>query len=262
MNRPIRDGVWALTEKEKQTLRLIVRGHDAKSSARSLGLSVHTINERLRDARRKLVVSSSREAARVLLEAEGGGIGAPDPDLLGDRRIGEDAGGHPKDLGTAPIGGARRTTRRSRIFIGVALMTLALGLLALVALPQDASTSPPASPPAAASVAINVEVVDVARQWLGLLDQSRWDESYRGTATAFRRLNTLEAWTAASLQARAPLGAMVSRTLISEEDLPAPPHGYEVVKFRTRFANRGEAVETVTLDREGGTWRVAGVTIG
>ena len=35
---------WALTEKEKQTLRLIVRGHDAKSVARSLGLSVHTIN--------------------------------------------------------------------------------------------------------------------------------------------------------------------------------------------------------------------------
>ena len=44
----------APTEKEKQTLRLIVRGHDAKSLARHLGLSVHTVNERLRDARRKL----------------------------------------------------------------------------------------------------------------------------------------------------------------------------------------------------------------
>ena len=72
MNMPVRDGVRALTEKEKQTLRLIVRGHDAKSSARDLGLSVHTINERLRDARRKLAVSSSREAARMLLAAEGG----------------------------------------------------------------------------------------------------------------------------------------------------------------------------------------------
>ena len=43
------EGIKALTDKEKETLRLILRGHDAKSSARELGLSVHTINERLRD---------------------------------------------------------------------------------------------------------------------------------------------------------------------------------------------------------------------
>lgn len=60
MTMPARQGIDALTEKEKQTLRLIVRGHDAKSVAVTLGLSVHTINERLRDARRKLAVSSSR----------------------------------------------------------------------------------------------------------------------------------------------------------------------------------------------------------
>ena len=33
-----------LTEKEKETLRLIVRGHDAKSMAAEFDLSVHTIN--------------------------------------------------------------------------------------------------------------------------------------------------------------------------------------------------------------------------
>jgi DNA-binding CsgD family transcriptional regulator len=44
------DDVWGLTEKERQTLRLMVRGHDAKSIARSLDLSIHTVNERLRDA--------------------------------------------------------------------------------------------------------------------------------------------------------------------------------------------------------------------
>ena len=41
--------IQALTEKEKQTLRLLVIGYDAKSMARHLGLSIHTINERLRD---------------------------------------------------------------------------------------------------------------------------------------------------------------------------------------------------------------------
>ena len=57
-------GLDALTKKEKQTLRLILRGHDAKSAARELSLSLHTVNERLREARRKLGVTSSREAAR------------------------------------------------------------------------------------------------------------------------------------------------------------------------------------------------------
>ena len=84
------EGFHALTEREKQTLRLIVRGHDAKSIARSLDLSVHTVNERLRDARRKLSVSSSREAARMVLQAEGG-RDPFDPKSSGDMQIGDAA---------------------------------------------------------------------------------------------------------------------------------------------------------------------------
>lgn len=60
----------ALSEREKETLRLLLEGHDAKSIARYLGLSVHTVNERLRASRRKLGVSSSREAARLLASAQ------------------------------------------------------------------------------------------------------------------------------------------------------------------------------------------------
>jgi hypothetical protein len=93
------------------------------------------------------------------------------------------------------------------------------------------------------------------------LDQGRWDESYQLTATSFRKSNTAKVWAEASAQVRPPLGAAIARTLASQEFLPAPPHGYEVVKFRTRFANKAEAVETVTLDRENGVWRVVGVTI-
>jgi DNA-binding CsgD family transcriptional regulator len=43
-------GIEALTERERDTLRLLLAGHDAKSIASLRGLSVHTINERLRDA--------------------------------------------------------------------------------------------------------------------------------------------------------------------------------------------------------------------
>ncbi|MEA1013284.1 helix-turn-helix domain-containing protein [Sphingosinicella sp. LY1275] len=259
MSMRANDALSALTEKEKETLRLIVRGHDAKSIARSFGLSVHTINERLRDARRKMAVSSSREAARLLLQAEGGDPGSPTPYSLGDAQIGDDAAGPRINQEGAPIGGAGRRNRRPWIIIGVLLMTLALGLLALAALPQAASGPAPTATVAPAPA--RSEVVDSARQWLALLDQGRWDESYRATGASFQKANTVQVWTDVSLQARAPLGAMISRTFVSHENLPAPPHGYDVVKFRTRYANKPEAIETVTLDREDGAWRVVGVMI-
>ncbi|UAK24563.1 helix-turn-helix domain-containing protein [Sphingomonas nostoxanthinifaciens] len=259
MSMRANDGFAALTEREKQTLRLIVRGHDAKSIARSLGLSVHTINERLRDARRKMAVSSSREAARLLLAAEGGELAPLSPHFLGDTAIGEDAPRPPIDLETAPIGGARRADRRPWI-IGGSVMTFALGLLALAALAQPAAS--PAPTPAATAATQSTEVVDMAQKWLALLDQRRWDDSYAATGASFRKLNTAQVWASVSEQARAPLGAMISRTVLSQETLPAPPAGYEVVKFRTRFAKKDETVETVTLDREDGGWRVVGVMIG
>lgn len=253
MTTPVQDGYRALTEKEKQTLRLIVRGHDAKSIARRLGLSVHTINERLRDARRKMAVSSSREAARLLLDTE-------EPNSFGDVKIGEATARGGMEQGPAPTRGARRAHRLGWITIGVALMTLALGFFALIALPQPAST-PPQSPAAAGETA-DPAVVEAARQFLVLIDQGRWDDSYRASGAPFRKLNTSQVWAAASEKVRAPLGAVMSRVLIGQENLPAPPYGYEVVKFRTSFAKKADAVETVTLDREDGGWRVVGVTIG
>jgi DNA-binding CsgD family transcriptional regulator len=260
MNMQVTDMDWALTEKEKQTLRLIVRGHDVKSIARSLNLSVHTINERLRDARRKMAVSSSREAARLLLEAEGGDGAASPPEYGGDKLIGADEPAAPVDQEEAPIGGAGRAFASPRtLIIGVCLMTIILGLIALAAMPQSMPVAQ--THPVAASAATDPQVVDAARQWLALVDQGKWEDSYRGTMASFRKLNSLKVWTDTSEKVRVPLGAMLSRTLLSQENLPAPPYGYEVVKFRTSYANKADAIETVSLDKEDGVWRVAGVTI-
>ena len=249
MTMPARQGIDALTEKEKQTLRLIVRGHDAKSVAVALGLSVHTINERLRDARRKLAVSSSREAARLLLDAEG------TPENLGDRRTGEDAGGGANDVGTAPDDGAAPARRRWPLVIGVMLMTFALGLLALTLLPGTTQAPPPATTAPATAAP------DAARAFLELVDAGRWGESYGRFGAAFRKLNSERVWTEVSQRVRPPLGAVVSRTLLGQETIPVPPAGVEMLKFRTHFATGGEKVETVTLDQEGGDWKVVGVTI-
>jgi hypothetical protein len=163
------------------------------------------------------------------------------------------------DQETAPISGVGRPYRHPWIIIGVLLMTLTLGLLALTALPHVVSTAPPTSITARATP--DPEVVDSARQFLALVDQGRWDESYRATGASFQKLNTAEVWASASENVRVPLGAVISRTFVSQENLPAPPDGYEVVKFRTRFSHKAEAMETVTLDREDGSWRVVGMTI-
>lgn len=64
-------GKGQLSAKEIEVLALIAQGHDAKSAARRLAVSPHTIYERLRRAREKLGVSNSREAARLFFSQPG-----------------------------------------------------------------------------------------------------------------------------------------------------------------------------------------------
>ncbi len=59
-----------LSEAERRVLRLLAHGHTAKSIASSLGSTPTVINERLRQARRKTGLGSSREVARLLVAQE------------------------------------------------------------------------------------------------------------------------------------------------------------------------------------------------
>lgn len=249
------EGLEALTEKEKETLRLIVRGHDAKSIANHLGLSVHTINERLRFARRKMAVSSSRAAARILLDEEGAA-----PQLLGDKDL-RDAACAAKGQGSSSPED-HRVARPALVWTIGGTLIMSLLLMALLlstgeqASDRDrAATSQPAVAPALSAAA------EAAQRWLELLDAGDWDASWRETAQSFRDLNTVKAWQEASEQARVPLGDVFSRSLVAQESVPAPPHGFEVVTFRTSYANRPDAVERLSLAREGGEWKVAGIVI-
>lgn len=243
-------GYQTLTEKEKQTLRLLLAGHDAKSMARHFGLSVHTVNERLRDARRKLSASSSREAARVLRDAEG----VP-PDLTGDKQFGEAIAATPAQSSSHSITGPSPPGRAAWIVGGLAMILFVAALLASTVAP-DASSAPAETATVAEST-----VTRSARQWLELVDASKWQESWAATTDSFRALNTVERWQSASMSARVPLGQIRSRTLVSEQSVPAAPNGNQIVKFRTDFANKSGAIETIALAREGGSWRVAGIYI-
>lgn len=252
------DSCQALTEKEKQTLRLMGRGHDAKSMAHHLGLSVHTVNERLRAARRKMSVSSSREAARRLLDTEG-----PTPENLGDKQMGEAARRASVEGFAASDAIARTKSRFVWGVVGVVVMSLIIGIAALSSLSAGSAPSTGAveAQPLAATTAgqSETEAVRAARAWLALGDQGRWNDGWRATSKSFRDLNTAKVWADVSERVRKPLGAMLSRTALSQETVPAPPAGVEVVKFRTSFANKPEAIETVSLVREDADWKVVGI---
>src|SRR5690606_10279974 len=125
------EGFEALTEREKETLRLLLAGHDAKSIARELGLSVHTINERLREARRKLGVSSSREAARLLGEAD-----RPPPNSLGDNGLGVAGAG--ATVSKRPQGGGHSLAWLSG---GMLIMSLIIAGVVLASVLQGSSAA-------------------------------------------------------------------------------------------------------------------------
>ncbi len=84
-----------LTDKEREALALIAQGHDAKSAARLLNLSPHSIYERLRRAREKMGAVSSREAARDYFRSES----AMHENLVGEKLVLADV------AATAPLWG-------------------------------------------------------------------------------------------------------------------------------------------------------------
>jgi len=249
-------GLSALSEREKETLRLLLGGHDAKSIANELGLSVHTINERLRDARRKLGVSSSREAARLLGEVERGA-----PNSLGDSTLG--VSGASAGMGKKRQGAAHRLAWLTG---GMFIMSLVIAAAVLTVLAQGSNpgTARPESSAGAQSAPTQAAAVSAAQEWVAFVDAKNWTESWRTAAAIFKSQASAEQFAVAVTPVREPLGAVVTRVLRSATPtnaLPGAPAGeYQLIEFQTRFAER-EVVETVILIREGASWRVAGYLI-
>ena len=243
---PNHESIGALTDREKETLRLLLRGHDAKSSARELDLSVHTINERLRAARRKLDVTSSKEAARLLLAAEG-----ERPELLGNKVLG--------DAPPAPDGQLRGTRHKFAWAIGaITMLTLAFALVL--------STAPSTAPDHPLSVDVeNVEraaaIQQTARTFLERVDEKDWNGSFAMTSDQFQSVNTVQDWANASRLVYGPLGALQERGEATVRFVNAPPAGYQEVTFASRYAKRGAVQEIITLVNEDGRWKVAGILV-
>lgn len=129
----------SLTDKEQEVLRLLTAGHTVKSIAVRLGRSEASINERLRDARRKTGVGSSRELARILDAQK---IWDKNIDLSALAPVGE-------TVGQPPI--AERPRSKGTIIMFIAVPLVAVGLMVAGTDSMVRSTAAPSAKTAAAA---------------------------------------------------------------------------------------------------------------
>lgn len=105
-----------------------------------------------------------------------------------------------------------------------------------------------------------------AEQWLALVDQGKYTESWKGAADYFKNAVSEKQWLQSMKGAREPLGKLISRRLLSATfttSLPGAPDGqYVVIQYATSFENKASGVETVTpMHEPDRRWRVSGYFI-
>ncbi|WP_244662469.1 DUF4019 domain-containing protein [Vibrio owensii] len=85
------------------------------------------------------------------------------------------------------------------------------------------------------------------------------------SSSLFQEQVSEQTWLGALNSIRAPLAKVNSRKKISEEEMQSPPNApageYVVFQFKTSFANKDDAIETVTVVKQGMQWRVVGYFI-
>jgi hypothetical protein len=106
--------------------------------------------------------------------------------------------------------------------------------------------------------AITPAPADRARQWLVLVDDKNYVQSWNDAAKAFRNRQTADAWASDATIRRAPLGAVASRGLKSIDVSRA---NVAVIHYDTAFARKAAAVETVKLAFGNGNWSVTDYSI-
>lgn len=123
------------------------------------------------------------------------------------------------------------------------------------------------SVPARAQEADKVAKAEAAAlAWLSLADAGDYSHSLDQAAGIFQASITQQHWVDALTRVRGPLGALVSRKVVSARyatSLPGAPDGeYVVIRFQTEFTNKRQAIETVTphLEKDG-SWKVSGYYI-
>jgi hypothetical protein len=155
-------------------------------------------------------------------------------------------------------------TSRS-LFRGLAIAVLAASLIRA---PLGAQQGPPPSGAPQADDPHAADELAAQRQalgFLGYLDQGRYADSYAYTGMLIRTQLDRDAFSTQIQKTRVGTGALQSREIIDAAyttTLPGAPEGqYVVLHYHVSFANRQDAVETLTLAFAKGYWRIVGYYI-
>ena len=110
------------------------------------------------------------------------------------------------------------------------------------------------------------EATAAAEQWLGLVDQGKFNGSWLEASTYFRNVTTKQQWKQQVSVWRSALGSVVSRKLRTVQYLttmPGAPDGeYVMIQYDTSFTHKKSAIEVVVpmMDADG-KWRVSEYSI-
>jgi hypothetical protein len=123
-------------------------------------------------------------------------------------------------------------------------------LLFGAAAPAAAQSAPARGVPA---TSVTPAPDDRARQWLVLVDDKNFAQSWKDAGKTFQNRQTVDAWAGDAGTKRVPLGAVASRDLKS---IDLSRNNIAVIRYDTSFARKAAAVETVTLAFENDGWVV------
>ena len=120
-------------------------------------------------------------------------------------------------------------------------------------------------PPPVPATAMTPAPDDRAKQWLTLVDDGNYADSYKQMGALATAKMSAADWTQKVSGARTPLGAMSSRNIKDvkmSKTLPGAPDGqYAVIRYDSAFAHKAAAVETVVLVSGKDGWSVVGYSI-
>ncbi len=217
--------VEALNDNELEILRLLTAGHTVKSIAVRLGRSEASINERLRDARRKTGVGSSRELARHLAAQK-----------IWDKNI---------DLSTQASSNdeeAQRPNLRRAPSKGTIVMLIATSVAALGIAIATAGSEPADAPAPAAQVA--VAQLPIVGKWS--LDVSRLPAEGRPRAVTLDfRVSPDQVWTGRSEIVAADGSTVHAQATGPADGAPVPLTGN--MQFADMVSMRQPAPNTLVL---------------
>lgn len=114
--------------------------------------------------------------------------------------------------------------------------------------------------------AILKAVESAARAWFELVDGGKYKESWETSSALFKTKTPEAEWIKSITEIRAPRGAMTARYMATAgvaKSMSGFPDGeYVVLQFYATFAEKGLAMETVTLAKTAeNAWQIADYAI-